>query len=615
MNLYTSNKNNINVAILYISTGRYTIFWDNFFISSERFLLPDCQKHYFLFTDSLEMLLGEQEGKVTRITQNKLGWPYDTLMRFDMFLNIKSTLLSYDYIYFFNGNTEFLKPITQEDLLPLKPHENLVVSHQPHITHLLPAEFPYERNPRSTAYIPYDQGQYYFAGGLNGGKASAFLEMCEILDQRIKQDLDKNIIALWHDESQLNKYVLNRNDLKILPRYFTRGEAEIWKECSKVMFSDKTHYRFGGHAYLRGESDQKISREEWEKKYHIPEDVLTTNLHIQDIFSTNSKWKHLVDACNQRPWKFFYRSLVPKSIRGFLKNKARIDEQKHVAICWEKFLRPYFYNTLEIFHLKPKQNLHNRKIIWQYWGQGFETQKLPDIVRLCLQSVEQYKGDYEIIRLNDKTVQDYIDFPDFVWEKRKSPEFKHAFFADLLRLALLDLYGGAWLDATILLTAPLPDGYLKDAGFFMFQRDHNAANKSDWKKLNADYFGWDHTHKVNVLNSFIMSESGNSVIHTCLDLLLNFWKTQNHIPHYFFFQIMFNELMRLYFADRQCPIIDDTLPHLLYTQLNQPFNPDTFAEIIQLSSVHKLSYLNECKPDSFYHHLLTEAGLTPRPIP
>ena len=322
---------------------------------------------------------------------------------------------------------------------------------------------------------------------------------------------------------------------------------------------------------------------------------------------------------DRHPWKFFYTTSVPKIIRRQLhikwNQKDQLIKQEHVAACWQQFLKAYFYRTLENFTLKQKQNLHGRKIIWQYWGQGLDQSKLPDTVRLCFQSVEQYKGDYEIIRLNDKTVQDYIDFPDFVWEKRKSPEFKHAFFADLLRLALLDLYGGTWLDATILLTAPLPDGYLKDAGFFMFQRDHNAANKSDWKKLNADYFGWDRTHKVNVLNSFIMAEPGNSVIHTCLDLLLNFWKTQNHIPHYFFFQIMFNELMRLYFADRQCPIIDDTLPHLLYTQLNQPFNPDTFAEIIQLSSVHKLSYSNKCKPDSFYHHLLTEAGLTPRPTP
>lgn len=31
------------------------------------------------------------------------------------------------------------------------------------------------------------------------------------------------------------------------------------------MFSDKSPYRFGGHAYLRGEADEKITQAEWNK--------------------------------------------------------------------------------------------------------------------------------------------------------------------------------------------------------------------------------------------------------------------------------------------------------------------------------------------------------------
>lgn len=599
------------IAILYIATGRYTVFWEPFYRSAERFLLTDCRKHYFLFTDSPEPLAGEAEGKITRIHQNKLGWPYDTLMRFEMFLGIQTQLAAYDFIYFFNGNTELLSPVSREDLLPLQTHENLVAARQPHITHLSADEFPYERNPQSTACIPYGQGRYYFAGGLNGGRADAYLTMCETLNRRIRQDLDKSIIALWHDESQLNRYLLDRDDVKILPRYFTRGETEPWKQNAKVMFSDKTHYRFGGHAYLRGESGQKISRDEWEAEYRIPADVAATARQLHTVFATDAKWKHRVDACNRRPWKIFYKGLVPKPIRNRLNKKAQLAQQRHVASCWERFLKAYFYGTLESFSLQPKQNLCGRKIIWQYWGQGADAADLPDIVRLCFHSVEQHKGDYDIIRLDDGNVRDYVDFPDFVWEKRHNPEFKHAFFADLLRLALLDLYGGAWLDATILLTAPLPEGYLKDTGFFMFQRDPAAADQAAWEKLNADYFGWQPNHKVNVLNSFIMAHPGNTVIHTCLDLLLNFWKTQNRIPHYFFFQIMFHELMRLYFADRQCPLADDTLPHLLYRQMQQPFDAGLFADITRRCGVHKLSYLKRCPPGSLYHHLCTEAGLPP----
>ena len=154
--------------------------------------------------------------------------------------------------------------------------ENLVLTHQPHVFHKNKKQFTYDRNPLSNAYIPLSQGRYYFTGALNGGKSVNFLEMCEHLNRNTKEDLDQNIIALWHDESHLNKYVLDRTDVKILPPYFTRGEKEYWKKEAKVMFSDKSHYRFGGHAFLRGETDQYIDQIEWKalnrkpKKRRLP---------------------------------------------------------------------------------------------------------------------------------------------------------------------------------------------------------------------------------------------------------------------------------------------------------------------------------------------------------
>ena len=39
------------VAALYIATGRYTVFWPEFYESAEKYLLKDCVVHYFVFTD------------------------------------------------------------------------------------------------------------------------------------------------------------------------------------------------------------------------------------------------------------------------------------------------------------------------------------------------------------------------------------------------------------------------------------------------------------------------------------------------------------------------------------------------------------------------------------
>ena len=267
--MQSTDLHKASLAILYIATGRYTVFWQHFYKSAEKNLLPTHQKHYFVFTDDIALLSEHHQTNVTYIKQEKLGWPYDTLMRFEIFLSQKDKIKDYDFVFFFNANTEVVKEITAQEFLPENPTKNLVFALQPHSFHKRLNKFTYDRNPQSTAYIDKNSGSYYFTGALNGGRSKDYLDMCETLNQNTKIDLENNVIALWHDESHLNKYAIGRTDIKILPAYFTRGETEYWKTSSKIMFSDKSHFRFGGHAYLRNETNEKISESEWLKTKNL----------------------------------------------------------------------------------------------------------------------------------------------------------------------------------------------------------------------------------------------------------------------------------------------------------------------------------------------------------
>lgn len=40
------------IAILYICTGKYDIFWEDFYKTSEKYFLNNSEKHYFVFTDA-----------------------------------------------------------------------------------------------------------------------------------------------------------------------------------------------------------------------------------------------------------------------------------------------------------------------------------------------------------------------------------------------------------------------------------------------------------------------------------------------------------------------------------------------------------------------------------
>lgn len=297
------------------------------------------------------------------------------------------------------------------------------------------------------------------------------------------------------------------------------------------------------------------------KEFHLDSN------NISKVFSSKEPFHSLISTIRKKyPWRLFYY-LIPKYFRKKIDKEANKRNKNHIAKCFNSFIDAYDKALLSFFDLKPQKDLVGKKIIWQYWGQGFEENALPIIVKKCCQSIDEFKQDYTIIRLDENNISEYINFPDFVWEKKKNEEYKHAFFADLIRLALLDVYGGIWMDATILLTGPIPDE-IKNSNLFMYQRTKDATNQEFWNNFNQDYFCWDSDSKVNILNSFIVAKPKQANLHKCLDLLLNFWKTQNTIPHYFFFQIMFNELT-LRDKFQLLPILDDTLPHLYQVYSSQ----------------------------------------------
>lgn len=275
--------------------------------------------------------------------------------------------------------------------------------------------------------------------------------------------------------------------------------------------------------------------------------------------------------------------------------------KKIISLQWDIFIEGYFKGELANYDILAKKKIGHNKIIWQYWGQGINS-RLPDIVKICFNSVDKYKADYEVIRLDDKNLSDFLEFPAFIQIKRENPQFKYPFLADLLRLALLKAYGGVWLDATVLLTGELPS-YLTQQDFFMYQRklDVPSEIKQYWHEKSPYYFGWSNNHFVNILNSVIISKSNNPLITICLDLLLNFWETQSGIPHYFFFQIMYEILTQYHKVDSL--VISDILPHLLQVKLNENFNCEDFTIILQKTNIHKLSIIKDTNKKSYYNYL------------
>ena len=72
--------------------------------------------------------------------------------------------------------------------------------------------------------------------------------MCSEIEDNIRRDFQDGIIAIWHDESHFNKYMLNKNPL-IMPSGYIIPENWKIKSCKnnrRGLLLNKKHWKYGG---------------------------------------------------------------------------------------------------------------------------------------------------------------------------------------------------------------------------------------------------------------------------------------------------------------------------------------------------------------------------------
>lgn len=235
-------------AIIYICTGTYSILWKDFYESAEKYFLCDAEKEYYVFTDDPKII----EGKIERVHpyyRKRMGWPYDTLLRWDQICSIQDKLSTYDYIVFCNANMEFL------DSVEAKCLENADFTLWSTSTEEeLPDKMPLERRSESRAYVPYGgEIEKYVSGRFILGKADFFLEMSRILRDWTAQDLGNGVIPVWHDESMENAYFYHYSSyfrIRYVGSEFAAIE-ELLKEGEQTHAIFRNKDRYGGNVGMR----------------------------------------------------------------------------------------------------------------------------------------------------------------------------------------------------------------------------------------------------------------------------------------------------------------------------------------------------------------------------
>jgi len=229
---------NMNIGILLIATNKYIKFLDPLVDSINKYFLNNHKKTIFCFTDITDH---KSFDNVIIIYQKHMQWPFTTLKRYEIFYNHKNKFSDIDVLYYLDVDM-LITDYINDEFLPTEK-DLIAVIHPGYRRDFLQS---FERNTHSLAYVD-SQPYVYHCGGVQGGKKESYVEVCRILSENINSDLSKNIIAVWHDESHWNKYLISNPDSyqEYSPEYCY---PESWPNGSwnitlnkKIIALDKNH--------------------------------------------------------------------------------------------------------------------------------------------------------------------------------------------------------------------------------------------------------------------------------------------------------------------------------------------------------------------------------------
>lgn len=203
----------MKIGLLIIGTNKYVQYLQNLIFSADKHFLKDKNVTYFIFSDTDLNLETDRQIIFTKIEHQP--WPFMTLFRYKFFHENKEIFNNMDYLYYCDADMLFVGDFNDEII-----GERVATQHPGYYGRRGTPELRNE----SLAFIPPEQEMQYFAGGFNGGSTAEFLKMSEEIYNNINIDLSKNIIAIWHDESHMNRYFVYNPPTVILSPSYCYGE-------------------------------------------------------------------------------------------------------------------------------------------------------------------------------------------------------------------------------------------------------------------------------------------------------------------------------------------------------------------------------------------------------
>lgn len=149
------------------------------------------------------------------------------------------------------------------------------------------------------------------------------------------------------------------------------------------------------------------------------------------------------------------------------------------------------YKRKTVSYEYKKYTLHDTSeipnVIYTYWHDT----NIPDIIKNCIDSWKKHNPNYTINIINKDTLNNYMD-PSI-----NLSSYTHQLASDLIRLYILEKYGGIWMDASIYLNKSLD-----------WVHSYQKAEKAEFVGYRLNLF---ETTSTPVVESWFLCAIPNSV--------------------------------------------------------------------------------------------------------
>lgn len=171
-------------------------------------------------------------------------------------------------------------------------------------------------------------------------------------------------------------------------------------------------------------------------------------------------------------------------------------------------------------------------IIWMYWDKPLD--QAPPFVTYAIDSWKSKNPGWTVRVLDDNSLHDWIDVPQAGSARKIQGR------SDAIRLALLQRYGGLWIDATCACVRPLDEWLppLMTAGFFAFPDSYPGRIIQSW---------------------FLAAAPDNYLVDRWARLALRYYSKKGKLLHYFWVMHLFEYML---IKDRKAARIWASVPKL-----------------------------------------------------